>query len=385
MLIAFFSNYINHHQVLVADELYKLTNGNYYFIETIPLPEFRKKLGYSDYSTRKYIIQAWNDDDSYKKAEKICLDADVALFGSVTVHNFQIQRAKARKLSFEVNERWLKRGLLNILSPRLLRNIFAYHTIFRKAPMYKLCCSAFTANDQYLMLSYKDKCFKWGYFTQVDNNYEKQLLNPKYDSSLFNTPKIMWCSRFLKLKHPELPIKMAARLKKNGYNFVLNMYGSGHEEEDMKKLTYKLGVDDVVKFLGVLPNKDILEAMREHDIFLFTSDKREGWGAVANEAMSNGCVLVGSDAIGSIPFLVKDLENGCIFKSCNVESLTEKVTWLIDNPIERQKIALNGYRTMRDIWSPENAAKNLLQLIDDILNGRKSSISDGPCSKALPI
>ena len=101
--------------------------------------------------------------------------------------------------------------------------------------------------------------------------------------------------------------------------------------------------------------------------------------------MSNGCVLVGSDAIGSIPFLVKDLENGCIFKSCNVESLSEQVTWLIDNPIERQKIALNGYRTMRDIWSPENAAKNLLQLIDDILNGRKSSISDGPCSKALPI
>ncbi len=36
-------------------------------------------------------------------------------------------------------------------------------------------------------------------------------------------------------------------------------------------------------------------------------------GAVANEAMANGCVVVGSHEIGSIPYLIQDLSNGlCI-------------------------------------------------------------------------
>lgn len=147
----------------------------------------------------------------------------------------------------------------------------------------------------------------------------------------------------------------------------------------------KLGVVDVVSFKGNMPNDEILCAMRQHDIFLFTSDKNEGWGAVANEAMSNGCAIVGSDAIGSIPFLVKDGENGYTFKSRNLDSLCEKVEDLLDNPTKRKQFAINAYRTMCDVWSPKNAAKNFLQLVTDIQNGAEVSIENGPCSKAFPI
>ena len=60
--------------------------------------------------------------------------------------------------------------------------------------------------------------------------------------------------------------------------------------------------------------------MRKHEIFLFTSDRNEGWGAVSNESMSNGCILVGSDGIGSIPFLVEDGVSGITFKRANTDS-----------------------------------------------------------------
>ena len=46
---------------------------------------------------------------------------------------------------------------------------------------------------------------------------------------------------------------------------------------------------------------------------------------------------------------------------------------------------MNGYKTMRDVWSPKNAAINFLQLVEDIQQGRDCSIEDGPCSKTLPI
>lgn len=379
-MIVFVSNFINHHQSLWSDELCRIMDGNYIFIETMPMFDWLKTGGYEDYSSRPYVLQAWKDDVSKKKAEELCVNADVAIFGADSL-DYQIMRAKTGKLSFEASERWLKRGILNLLSPRLLRNMWYYHTLFRKKPVYKLCSSAYAAGDQYKMFSYKDRCYKWGYFTRVDDYDILASLDDRQVAEF----RLMWCARFLKLKHPEMAIKLAARLKAKGYTFTLDMYGSGVELERMQLLARQLDVTDVVRFCGNLPNDQILEQMRCHDIFLFTSDRNEGWGAVANEAMSNGCVLVASDAVGSVPFLVKDGENGCVFKSCDLDSLMNKVEYLLNNRMQIRRLAVNGYLTMKTVWSPENAARNLMTLIDDLRNGRDTSVADGPCSKALPL
>ena len=380
MSLVFYSNFINHHLSTLLDELYDYDKGQCWFVETMQIPSWLIQNGYTDSSSRSYVIQAWKDDASKKKAEELCVNADVAIFGADSLE-YQIMRAKTGKLSFEVSERWLKKGILNLLSPRLLRNMWYYHTLFRKKPVYKLCSSAYAAWDQYKMLSYKDRCYKWGYFTRVDDYDIEASLDDRQVAEF----RLMWCARFLKLKHPEMAIRLAARLKAKGYAFTLDMYGSGVELERMQLLALQLDVTDVVRFCGNLPNDQILEQMRCHDIFLFTSDRNEGWGAVANEAMSNGCVLVASDAVGSVPFLVKDGENGCVFKSCDLDSLMNKVEYLLNNRTEIRRLAINGYLTMKTVWSPENAARNLMTLIDDLRNGRDTSVADGPCSKALPL
>ena len=192
----------------------------------------------------------------------------------------------------------------------------------------------------------------------------------------------MWCSRFLRWKHPELPVRMALKLKKQGYNFMLDMYGSGEEEEATKQLAKELGFEDVVKFHGALPNEEILEAMRKHEIFMFTSDRYEGWGAVANEAMANGCVLVASDAIGCTPYLIKEGRNGFSFKSEDADSLTDCVKRLLDNPADMYRMQKEARNTMVNMWSPKKAAEALLTLINDLQNNRECSILNGPCSKA---
>ena len=149
-----------------------------------------------------------------------------------------------------------------------------------------------------------------------------------------------------------------------------------------------------MKFRGTMPNEQLMREMRKHDIFLFTSDRNEGWGAVANECMANGCVLVASDAIGSVPYLVKDGVNGLVFRSAStktcfdnpdqkaLDELTEKVAWLLDNKERMKEMQRKAVRTMQEVWSPKRAALNLLQLIDDLQNGRGTSIKEGPCSKA---
>lgn len=380
MKVLFISNFINHHQAPIADEMYQLLNGDFHFVETMPMPNHMSNIGYADLSSKEYVIKAWENPSNLTYVKNLVVNSDVVLFAGGENLSYASIRAKSGddKLTFDVSERWLKKGWINLLSPRLLKSLWYYYTLFDKKRFYKLCASAFAAGDHYKLHIYKDKCYKWGYFTKVDD-----LFDNTYPSQ-GDRVHILWCARFLNWKHPELPVKLAARLKQRKYEFVIDMYGTGKELEITKNLAKKLGVEDVVNFCGNRPNDEILKEMRRHDIFLFTSDKNEGWGAVLNEAMSNGCAVVGSDEIGSVPFLIEDGVNGLIFKSRNLESLEEKVIYLIDHPEERTKMAQNAYDTMRDVWSPENAAKQLLNLIKAIQSGDESLIpKSGPCSKAL--
>lgn len=378
MIISFFSNFLNHHQLLLAEELNRLTNGQFYFIEVMKIPDWLINSGYPYLSSKEYVIQAWKNDDLRKKALNLALKADVALFAGPEVLGYEKIRVNStNKLSFDISERWLKRGILNLLSPNIIKMLWTYNRYkWKDKNVYKLCSSAYTSCDQYKLNTYKNKCYRWGYFTAVPEVYS-HIANDKNRKTI----KLMWCARFLRWKHPEIPVKLAKILKERGYDFILDMYGTGVQMAKTKKYVSIHGLDDVVIFHGNKPNAEILKEMESHDIFLFTSDKNEGWGAVANEAMSQGCVVIGSNEIGSIPFLVNHRYNGLIFRSKNIDSLVENVVWLLQNPEEISRLSKNAYVSMRDIWSPQNAAENLLQFINDLEQGKDSSIKFGPCSK----
>ncbi len=379
MRLVFYSNYLNIHQVYLMDEFHELLGDDFRFVATLPRNDNELKGG-TDYSTRPYCILAGESDTAYEEALLLVREAETCVFGACS-QIYAVERAKnnPKGLSFEVGERWLKRGWVNVFSPNLIKWYINYMLYYRKANFYKLCMSAFAAQDDEKLFAYRARHYKWGYFTKVEENYVE---TSESDVSTKGKVHILWCARFLLLKHPELVIKLAARLKEDGYNFGIDMYGEGEELERTKKLCDSLNVSDVITFKGNVPNKEILQAMRQHDIFLFTSDRHEGWGAVLNEAMNNCCTAVVSDAIGSAPYLIKDGINGMLFQSGKTDSLYEKVVYLLKHPNFRKQMAERGYKDILRLWNPQNAAVNLLGLIIDLYEGRETTITEGPCSKA---
>lgn len=403
MKLVFYSVVLNHHQAPVADEFYKILGDEYCFVELINLGD--NKGATEDYGKRPYLLRAWESQETHDKAMWLTRTAECCIFSGIDALPYEKERMRLGLLSFDMGERWLKHGYKSFASPRLLKWLWAYYTGgWKHKPIHKLCMSAFAASDHYKMGTFKNKAYKWGYFTSVAR-YENQNENfcgtggdveveASTDVSTSEITPLMWCSRFLKWKHSELPILMAERLKKKGYKIHLDMYGTGECEKSAKKLAENLYLMDVVTFHEAVPNDQVHKAMRRAEIFLFTSDRYEGWGAVANESLSERCVLVASDDIGSSPYLIADGFNGFTFQSskpsCSfgnpdmaaLDSLCEKVEWLLKHPTERKQMQQNAERLMQEIWSPTNAAKSLLKLIDDLQNGEQSSIQEGPCSKA---
>ena len=373
-MVAFFVNYLNHHQVAVADELYNSLKEDFVCVCTLP-PNALELKGGDDFSSRPYCINAAANSSALRTAISYARTADVCLFGAESL-SFAVERARCNKmgLSFEIGERWLKKGIINILSPRLIKNLWYYHTLFRYSNFYKLCASAYAARDQKVLLSYRNKCYKWGYFPKP--------IESKSKDSISKPISVMWCSRFLNWKRPDLPIKAASILKKKGYDFILDMYGDGEELENCKELSTKLSLENRVNFYGNVHNHKIIAEMKKHDVFLFTSDRNEGWGVVLNEAMSSGCAVVCSDMIGSVPYLIRNNENGLIFRSGDLKSLVERIEYLFANQDKITKLGSNAKQTINDVWAPQVAVSNFLRLVSDLTNGKDTSVLEGPCSKA---
>ena len=55
MTLTFVSNYINHHQIPVSNELYRLLGEDYAFIQTEPVEEERLRMGWQDESGRLHF------------------------------------------------------------------------------------------------------------------------------------------------------------------------------------------------------------------------------------------------------------------------------------------------------------------------------------------
>ena len=381
MNLVFITNYVHHHQIPLADELYGMLGDGYKYVATDALPGWLIKGGYDPSISRPYVVRAYENEAEKRMAMHLANDADVVIIGSAP-EEYVRERIKAGKVTFRYCERWFKNRPWFLSGPRAWYNFWHDHIRYRNKPLYMLAASAYTCRDVNTIGAYKNKVFKWGYFTKVED-FPLEASADLGVSRKETEVRLLWGSRSLRWKHPELPLKLAKRLKDRKYKFFIDMYGSGEELEPTKELAEKLDVMDVVRFQGNLPNDEILKQMRHHQIFLFTSDRNEGWGAVLNESMSNGCAVVASNMIGSVPFLIEDGVNGLIFKSEDLDSLETKVVSLLDSDDYRRTIARNAIKTMREVWSPKNAAEQFLRLIDALKANDIDSIpSDGPCSLA---
>ena len=359
MKIVFISNFLNHHQAPVADELYRRLGENYHFVSTTETPESFLKSGYPDCREVPYNVLAYRSEGERLKAQTLVDEADVVVIGSAP-YSWVEKRVEEGKRVFIYSERWFKRVPRNYFSPGLWKSLFKYHFRWSRKPNVSvLCASAFLPKDLDLFGLYKGRRYKWGYFPECPKLDIESIVSTRNQECI----DIFWCARFIDWKRWDLPILLAKRLKDAGYKFRIRMAGTGADWEKAKHVVETQGVGDCVELIGTFPNAEILKMMWKSSIFLFTSNREEGWGAVLNEAMGAGCPCVVSDEIGSAPYLIRDGENGFLFKSCSLDDLTKKVRILLDDSALRERISVTAYETMQREWSPESAVTRFLEWI----------------------
>lgn len=379
MRAAFVSNYINHHQIPFCNEMHRLLQGSFTFIQTQVMEDERVKMGWHEKERPEYVRCWYEEPDA---CSRLLMECDVVLFGGTDDESYIQERLHAGKLLIRISERLYKTGQWKAVSPRGLIRKYKDHTRYRNAQVYLLCAGAYVPSDFHIVRAYPGKMYCWGYFPETYLYDTEALFEGKgwAQNSEEKVPYLLWAGRMIDWKHPELALETARYLKEQGFAFHLDMIGDGELRQEMESLCHQYGLEEQVCFLGFQPPEEVRCFMKRADIFLFTSDRQEGWGAVANEAMNSGCALVADHMIGAVPYLVNNGVNGLVYRDGSEADLFSQTRRLAEDRKLCQTLGRNAIRTITEEWNAENAAKRLLKLIERLLEGSDeaaSASSDG--------
>lgn len=384
MKIVYYNRYILHHLTDLCDELYKLTNGNFYFIETEYLPEMRKNLGYKDESKlRPYCININDSKENLEFALKLSREADIAIIGCGS-YRFEEERfLSGNKLTYKVKERLFKKGINTRFREEVKKDMFNKHQKYFDKNLFYLCAGTYTATDLISLGFDKNRIITWGYFPPYRHHNIDEFENKQPNSTF----KILWCGRFMSTKVPQIILPALRKIIDCGYDVSLTYLGAIEEQTSknlVDKYVKKYKLEEYVQFISNVESNKVREIMYSHHILAMTSNYEEGWGAVVSEAMNEGCVIVGSAAAGSIGFLIKEGKNGFVFNYRSVESLfltLQKAVSLDDDKF--LMMATEAYKTIECEWNGKIAARRLYySSIKYLETGKMEFALSGPFSQA---
>lgn len=373
MKIVFVSNYFNHHQAPFAQAMDERTQHGFTFVETMAMTDERKKMGWSDEEKPDYVKQAYAGEREKEECLKRIDEADAVIWGSCPMEMVSARLKKGR-LTFCYSERVFKKGFGPVAFGGRAVKYILRHCRYQKNH-FLLCASAYTAADYARIGLFHGKAYKWGYFPAfIEPEDAEALIRSKQPAS------ILWAGRMIAWKHPEIAVRLAKRLKDAGIDFRLDMVGDGSCRESISGMIQEHDLGDCVFLHGSMQSGAVREMMDRSEIYLFTSDHNEGWGAVANEAMNSACALLADRQIGSVPYLIAQGISGFAYE--NEEELFERTKELLKDAELRRKLGIHALAVIRDEWRAEVAAERLIELIGRIGSGSEAIWESGPCSRA---
>ena len=381
MRIAFFSNFLNHHQLPICQEFLKSEGVEFVFVATKEIEQSRLEMGYKDMNEFPFVLRAYEGELERQKAMEIAETYDVVVLGAAPIAYLK-NRMKGNKLTFRFCERPLKKGTWRRFIPKTKKRLNETYIQYKDSNLYVLGASAYTSSDLALCGFPKEKCFRWGYFPAIENrDVDKLLAGKKANDKV----EILYAGRLLKLKRVGDTVKALHYLQKKGVcNFHFTIIGDGAEKQNLYNYVKKYNLGGYIDFLPFMKPEEVRKYMDKTDIYVFGSNFYEGWGAVVNEAMNSACALVVSHAVGSAAYLIDKNKNGIVYQCGDVKSLAKFLETLIINEELRLDIGRNAYQTITSKWTAKTAVERFLMLCGKLSRGENylDDYSDGPCSKA---
>lgn len=112
---------------------------------------------------------------------------------------------------------------------------------------------------------------------------------------------------------------------------LLLIGGTGFLEDSLKTMVDDFNLNDSIRFLGHIPEKDLPGIYQAADFFVLPTEKLEGFGLVILEAMACGTPVLGTP-VGAIPEVIGSFDKRLIFDGMRWSDMKRKMEEVIEKP-----------------------------------------------------
>lgn len=386
MKLAYCTNIWNHHQGPVCAELAKrLGPKDFRLLLYQPLDH--------QYSLAR-INMGWNlnppdepwivgppkscADVDYREQADIARTCDTLVYMSSVPYVTQellLERRRNGKISMLMGERLykVKRPWYYSILPRKIAGRCIVHHRFESTGVHFLTMGHGCVEDLAWLHVGRGRTWRWGYLTPASTEVCEKPMRDKV--------RVGWCGRMIDWKQVDLIIKAVAMLSDETRSKIkVTLVGNGDQECLLRRMVEECRLGEVIEFRDSMSANDVLDFMRGLDVYVFPSNRKEGWGAALLEAMDKGCVPIANASAGSTLEVVKDGHNGFVFKDGDIQALSEKIEYLALHPKEMHAMGQCAWRTIQ-FWTPQVGAERLCALIEAIGKKTASPFQEGLCAK----
>lgn len=165
------------------------------------------------------------------------------------------------------------------------------------------------------------------------------------------------------LKGVEVLLRALYLLKERGLEYEAILVGDGRDRGRMERLSYALGLEGRIAFLG--ERSDVRSLMQSLDLLVVPS-LSEGCPNVVLEAMALGIAVVATD-VGGTPEIIKHGVTGWLVRPGDPVALAHAVARRLIEPRETKEVALQARAWVTRHRSAEVAGEALVGLYEYLL------------------
>ena len=375
--LAYCTNIWNHYQAPFCKELAHLWGESHFKVCLFePVDEERRQLGWpTDISNHEWLAGPPRSGGDMAQLSKIVCDADVAILGACP-EDVKVARASTGKLTFIMGERICKKPFhgWRLLNPRFACGVKRFKNIANRENVHYLAIGAYASGDVYQIGAFGNRLWTWAYFPEITSQPPQQRTAESI--------QILWAGRMLNWKRVDILLKAVALVCHQPNFGRVDIVGTGPEKSRLLKLAQTLNMGRKCVFHEPVSPDRVRELMRQAHVYALPSNRHEGWGVVANEAMSEGAVLVANEQAGAATVLIDNGRTGFLFSDGDSEALASILQTLMTNATLQDTIRLAAWQNMQQTWHPNIGAERLVGLCQGLLGiAPMPNYREGPCCR----
>jgi glycosyltransferase involved in cell wall biosynthesis len=147
--------------------------------------------------------------------------------------------------------------------------------------------------------------------------------------------------------------------------FAISGTGFKKKEQSLRDLAKELDIEDIVKFLGYVPDEKLPDLYSASDIFVLPAIY-ENFPFAILEAQATGLPVI-STKVGGIPEFLVDNENGFLIDPGDPKQLTERVMALLQDPKLAEKMGRRGRKLIEEKFAWHIITDQVIELYHKLL------------------